>query len=183
MAIFPSFVMNIFSLYRKLLLKKHIAYISIGSNIGDKLQNCRKGVEDLGAVGKTKLIKLSRFYRTSPVDNEDQDWFVNAAVEVATSLGPQALLHEIKRIQASAGRKTEPIRFGPRILDLDIIFYDRAVLKSPELEIPHPRMHKRRFVLQPMCDIDPFIIHPVIKKDVRTLLEEIEDPDQKIEEL
>jgi 2-amino-4-hydroxy-6-hydroxymethyldihydropteridine diphosphokinase len=164
-------------------VQKHIAYISIGSNIGDKIQNCRRGVEGLAAGGKTKLIKHSRFYRTSPVDYEDQDWFVNAVVEVATSLRPQALLNEIKRIQAGAGRKTEPIRFGPRVLDLDIIFYDDAVIKSPGLEIPHPRMHKRRFVLQPMCDIDPFIIHPVFKKNLRKLLDEIEDTEQKIEEI
>jgi 2-amino-4-hydroxy-6-hydroxymethyldihydropteridine diphosphokinase len=164
-------------------LKKHIAYISVGSNIGDKIQNCRAGIEGLGVSGKSKLIKHSRFYRTSPVDYGDQDWFVNAAAKIATSLGPQALLNEIKRIQASAGRKTDPIRFGPRILDLDIIFYDNAVIKLDGLEIPHPRMHKRRFVLQPMCDIDPFIIHPVLMKDVRSLLGELDDIEQKIEEI
>ena len=162
-------------------MQKHIAYISIGSNIGDKIQNCRKGIEGLDACGKVKLIKRSRLYRTSPVDFEDQDWFVNAAVKIATSLDPRALLNAIKQIQANAGRKTNPIRFGPRILDLDIIFYDDAVLKVPGLEIPHSRMHKRRFVLQPMCDIDPFIVHPLLKKDIRSLLDELDDREQRLE--
>jgi 2-amino-4-hydroxy-6-hydroxymethyldihydropteridine diphosphokinase len=164
-------------------LKSHIAYISVGSNIGDKIQNCRNGIKNLCASGDSNIINQSRFYRTSPVDYEDQDWFVNAVVKIETSLDPRTLLNEIQRVQADAGRKSDPIRFGPRILDLDIIFYDHAVINLDGLEIPHPRMHKRRFVLQPMCDIDPFIIHPVLTKNMHSLLEALDDKEQLIEEL
>ena len=164
-------------------MNKHIAYISIGSNIGDKLNNCRLGIQELCASGNSTLLKQSAFYRTSPVDYKDQAWFVNAAVKIETCLNPQSLLQEIKKIQTRAGRKSDPIRFGPRVLDLDIIFYDTAVIQTDGLEIPHPRMHKRRFVLRPICDIDPCIIHPILKKDVNSLLEEIADVDQEIEEI
>jgi 2-amino-4-hydroxy-6-hydroxymethyldihydropteridine diphosphokinase len=164
-------------------LSNNIAYISIGSNIGNKTENCRAGIEGLCASGNSRVLRQSRFYQTSPVDYEDQDWFVNAVVEIETGLNPKALLGEIKDIQSRAGRKADSIRFGPRILDLDIIFYDDAVLKVPGLEIPHPRMHKRRFVLQPMCDIDPFIVHPLLKKDIRSLLDELDDREQRIEEI
>ena len=162
---------------------KHIAYISVGSNIGDKIANCRAGIEGLCASGKSSVLRRSGYYRTSPVDFEDQDWFVNAVVEIETILGPQALLGEIKDIQSRAGRKADPIRFGPRILDLDIVFYNTVVIHGDGLEIPHPRMHKRRFVLRPICDIDPSIVHPVLKKDMHTLLNEIEGAEQKIEKI
>jgi 2-amino-4-hydroxy-6-hydroxymethyldihydropteridine diphosphokinase len=165
------------------ILKAHIAYISVGSNIGDKVQNCRNGIDRLSASANSKLINQSPFYRTSPVDYKDQDWFVNAVVQIATCLDPPALLNELQRIQKNAGRTSDPIRFGPRILDLDIIFFNHAVIKLDGLEIPHPRMHKRRFVLKPMCDIDPFIIHPILNKSVCALLAELDDKEQEIEEI
>ena len=114
------------------------------------------------------------------MDYFDQDWFVNAAVRIATHLAPLELLEQIGTIQKQAGREDQKIRFGPRVLDLDIIFYDSQVIRSPQLEIPHPRMHKRRFVLQPICDIDPKFIHPLQGQPVQMLLDQLDDDEQEI---
>jgi len=160
-------------------MEKHTAYISAGSNIGDKLLNCKKGISALAESGAAVIKAWSNFYRTSPVDYKDQDWFVNAAVKIETALDPSGLLKEMVAIQARAGRKFDAVRFGPRILDLDIILYDDAVVNSPGLTIPHPRMHQRRFVLKPLCDIDPLVVHPVLKKNLKYLLDTLDDDEQK----
>ena len=152
----------------------------MGSNIGDKQANCQQGIDRLLASGKASLVKTSRFYRTSPVDFLDQDWFVNAAVKIETGFEPVELLDTLQSIQQQAGRLKGGIRFGPRILDLDIIFYDQLVMKTPLLEIPHPRMHKRRFVLQPICDIDPDIVHPLLNIPLKSLLNQLDDNEQEV---
>lgn len=161
-------------------VETHTAYISAGSNIGDKLLNCKKGIEALTDSGAITIVAWSHFYKTSPVDYKDQDWFVNAVVKIETRLNPAELLKEMISVQHKAGRIYDRVRFGPRILDLDIILYDNLVIDSPGLTIPHPRMHKRLFVLKPLCDIDSSIIHPVIKKDMKCLLESLKDNEQKI---
>ena len=161
----------------------HSAIISVGSNMGEKLENCRRAIEAMGQIKSTRVAACSRFYKTAPVDYLDQDWFVNAAVQLDTRLAPRELLEALHDIQRRAGRTRDPIRFGPRVIDLDIIFYNAAVIETPALVVPHPRMHKRRFVLQPICDIDPSIVHPVIKKSVRHLLERILDDTQSVEPL
>lgn len=161
-------------------MQHHIAFISVGSNIGDKLQNCRKGIAALAAGGRSILRGQSHFYRTEPVDYSDQDWFVNAVVKIETDNEPAVLFRELKTIEKEAGRKKNAIRFGPRILDLDILLYDRLILESAELIIPHPRMHQRRFVLQPMCDIDPLMVHPVLKKDMQSLRDALGENKQRI---
>ena len=162
-------------------MSNHSVIISVGSNIGDKQDNCQKGIDHLMASGNAFLVKASRFYRTSPVDYLDQDWFVNAAVKVTTRFDAHGLLDALIGIQRRAGRHGDSIRFGPRIIDLDIIFYDETVIETPDLLIPHPRLHKRRFVLQPICDIDPAIVHPILKKNVRALLERLDDDAQSVE--
>jgi len=161
-------------------VEKHTAYISVGSNIGRKLFNCQKGVSALTKSGSTVITNRSCFYKTEPVDFKDQDWFVNAVVKIDTGLDPFKLLNEIKSIEIGAGRSLERIRFGPRPLDLDIIMYADWVINSSRLVIPHPRMHKRCFVLKPFCDIDPKIVHPVLKKDLKYLLDHLDDKGQKI---
>jgi 2-amino-4-hydroxy-6-hydroxymethyldihydropteridine diphosphokinase len=148
--------------------------------MGDKVDNCRKGVQGLQTSGKSLLIEQSPHYRTSPVDFTNQGWFVNAVVKIDTSLDPFELLDELISVQRGLGQGEKPIRFGPRILDLDIIFFNETVIRSSKLDIPHPRMHKRRFVLQPICDIDPLLVHPVLKKNMRDLLNDIEDPTQEV---
>ncbi|MBU0985976.1 MAG: 2-amino-4-hydroxy-6-hydroxymethyldihydropteridine diphosphokinase [Proteobacteria bacterium] len=152
-------------------MKNHTAYICAGSNIGDKGLNCRNGIEALAKSGDAVLKAQSRYYKTEPVDYQDQDWFVNVMVKIETALDPWQLLRQLKTIERAAGRGCDPIRFGPRVLDLDIIFYNNLVTDTPQLVIPHPRMHKRRFVLKPICDIDPKVFHPVLKKNVQQLLD------------
>lgn len=161
-------------------MKRHTAYISAGSNMGDKLANCRDGLKALTGSGMTFITAWSNFYKTSPVDFTEQDWFVNAAVKVETGFDPFELLKDIISIQARAGRTPDPVRFGPRVLDLDIIFYDDIVVELQGLTIPHPRMHNRRFVLKPLCDIDPDYFHPVFKRNLKHLLDSLDDNDQKV---
>ncbi len=156
------------------------AYISVGSNMGKKLDNCKKGIELLEDYGPIKIIAISKFYKTEPVDYLDQDWFVNAVFAVETELLPDELLKILKKIESDAGRGEKGIRFGPRVLDMDILLYDDLIMDTPRLVIPHPRMDKRRFVLAPLCDIDPFVIHPVLKKNIRQILDDLEDDEQKI---
>jgi len=158
----------------------HVVFISVGSNLGGKLDNCLRGIAALTESGESLLLGASRFFRTSPVDYADQDWFVNAAVKIRTTMAPLALLDKLVAVQQRMGRKTDAIRFGPRVLDLDILLYDDWVVRMPRLKIPHPRMHKRVFVLQPICDINPSIIHPVLGQTVADLLSQIDDEDQRV---
>lgn len=160
----------------------HTAYISVGSNMGRKLENCRQGITALTCSGTSRLIDQSHIYRTEPVDYKDQDWFVNYMVKIETSLAPYALLETLQSIERDSGRSKGTVRFGPRVLDLDIILYDAIVMDRPDLVIPHPRMHKRRFVLKPICDIDPEIIHPFYNRTMRSLLEDLGEEDQRITE-
>lgn len=148
--------------------------------MGDKKRNCEKGIDLLTKSGKTMLEKRSLFYKTEPLDYTDQDWFINCAVKIKTVLEPFELLDKIQSIEKSAGRKSCGIRFGPRILDLDIIFFDNIKVNSSRLVIPHPKMHKRRFVLKPFCDIEPLLVHPVLKKDMEFLLKKVDENKQKV---
>jgi 2-amino-4-hydroxy-6-hydroxymethyldihydropteridine diphosphokinase len=160
----------------------HIAYISVGSTLGDKLEYCRRGVEALAADGSVRILARSRIYRTEPVGYTDQDWFINRVIKVETGLGPLALLARLEAVQQALGRTAPAVRFGPRVLDLDILLYDRLVFDDPRLSIPHPRMHARRFVLTPLCDIDPDVVHPVLGKTARTLLLELGGQGQEVVE-
>ncbi|VEN73059.1 2-amino-4-hydroxy-6-hydroxymethyldihydropteridinepyrophosphokinase [Candidatus Desulfarcum epimagneticum] len=160
--------------------KSHTAYICAGSNIGKRLENCRNGIGAIADSGKSVVTELSRFYQTEPVDYIDQDWFVNAAARIETILEPFDLLAELKSIEKKAGRDGSGPRFGPRVLDMDIVLFDDLVLKSPGLEIPHPRMHKRRFVLKPICDIGKDVIHPIFKRDMGSLLDTLDERSQGV---
>jgi len=157
-----------------------IAYISVGSNLGDKRDNCQRGIVALEADPQIRITGRSRFYRTEPVDFIAQDWFVNGAVRLQTGLGPFELLDRLMMIQLAAGRPAGGLRFGPRVLDLDLLMYDQLVLEDVRLCLPHPRMHRRRFVLQPMCDIDPSIVHPLLGKTIASLLAELDEHGQGV---
>lgn len=159
-------------------MNEHIAYISIGSNMGDPLQNCCSGIQLLCEDGAVALMDRSPFYRTEPVDYLEQAWFLNAALRIRTTLAPQDLLDKTQAVENAVGRKSGGVRFGPRILDLDIIFYDDLILAFDRLVIPHPRMDKRRFVLQPICDIDPSVRHPGLGQTVQELLNQLVVDDQ-----
>jgi len=161
----------------------HAVYISVGSNLGDKLENCRRGIAALAATAEIWITGQSRFYKTEPVNFTAQEWFINCAVRLASPLGPFELLDRLLTIQREAGRPPNELRFGPRVLDLDLLMYDLMVLDDARLCLPHPRMHQRRFVLQPMCDINPSLVHPLLGKDVRSLLSELDEHGQQVVEL
>lgn len=143
-------------------------FIAIGSNLGDRVENCRKAVELIGKLPSTKVIRESSLYETEPWGYEDQPLFLNGAVEIETSLSPVELLVELKRVEAETGRQ-ETFRWGPRAIDLDIVFYGDDVINEGGLTIPHPRAHERPFVLVPLKEIAPDLIHPVLKKTVSEL--------------
>jgi 2-amino-4-hydroxy-6-hydroxymethyldihydropteridine diphosphokinase len=157
-----------------------LVYISVGSNLGDKLENCRGGIASLTQSGENELVDQSSYYRTEPVDYTDQDWFVNAAILIRTQMSPQTLLRNLKQIEQEAGRVEKTVRFGPRVLDMDILLFGDLVLDTPALTIPHPRMHRRRFVLQPICDITPHVVHPVLNRSMSELLQHLEPDSQRI---
>jgi 2-amino-4-hydroxy-6-hydroxymethyldihydropteridine diphosphokinase len=163
-------------------MKVHTAYIGAGSNIGNKLLNCKNGINALTTANTVRIKEWSRFYKTEPVDYKDQDWFINVVVKIETTFDPFQLIKKLKLIEHDAGRVDDPVRFGPRILDLDIVLFDDFVTNSSGLVIPHPRMHKRRFVLKPICDIDPTIVHPVLKKNMQDLLDILDENEQRIAE-
>lgn len=149
----------------------HTVYLAVGSNLGDRMENCRRGVAALNALDGVRVDAVSRYYFTAPVDYTDQPWFVNAAVRIRTQLTPAALLATLKSLEAAFGRTDAGVRFGPRPLDFDIIFFDDRIIDAAELIVPHPRMHLREFVLRPLCDLAPGFFHPVLKKTIRDFLD------------
>jgi len=151
--------------------------------MGNKVENCRKGITAVADHQEMTLISMAHFYKTAPMDYTDQDWFVNTAIEITTGLSPQLLLKELQQIQTGVGRTKSAIRFGPRILDLDIIFYSDEVIETKGLTIPHPRMHQRRFVLRPLCDLAPDWVHPIFKQNLTVLLHNLDSDEQSAEKL
>jgi len=145
-----------------------IAYIGIGSNLGDREKNCERAIILLKKHGFI-ILKQSSMIETEPWGVEDQPAFINMAVSVETTLSPEKLLTLLKESEINLGR-TETLRWGPRIIDLDILFYDDLVMEKPDLSIPHPHIKDRDFVLRPLAEIAPDLIHPVLKKSVKELL-------------
>ena len=152
---------------------KNIAYVSIGSNIGDSLKHCKSAINSLNDKGGVRIFSHSRYFHTAPVGYLDQPWFVNAVFALKTDLAPFALLRRLQGVQRLYGREKGGIRFGPRILDLDILFYNDIVINNPALIVPHPRITERRFVLEPLCDIAPALIYPGLGVSVRQLLDRL----------
>jgi len=160
---------------------RHIAYIGIGSNLGNKLHQCEKAISEILKIDRHKLLARSSFFKTQPIGYTPQDWFVNGVVKIETDLEAPELLWELKRIESHLGR-TETFRWGPRMIDLDILFFDDIEIQTEELQIPHPRVQQRQFVLIPLAEIDRNLIHPVLKKTIQELLNDSKE-DQGVEKL
>ena len=145
----------------------HIVYLALGSNLGDREENLKQAI---AALPPQMVVKArSHVYETQPWGYEDQPKFLNQVIKVKTYLDPEPLLKHLKRLEVALGRKAS-FPNGPRLIDLDILFYDDRVFNTPSLVIPHPRLHERGFVLLPLMDIDPDLVHPVNNKSVREML-------------
>jgi 2-amino-4-hydroxy-6-hydroxymethyldihydropteridine diphosphokinase len=142
-------------------------YLGLGSNLGDREANLRRALDLLGE--RVQVKRTSSIYETEPVGFKDQPQFLNLVCCGTTELSPRDLLAFVKSIEAVMGR-LPTVRFGPRLIDIDILFYDDLVLDEADLVIPHPRLHERAFVLVPLSEIAPDLVHPVLKKTVRDLL-------------
>jgi 2-amino-4-hydroxy-6-hydroxymethyldihydropteridine diphosphokinase len=152
-------------------MKKVTVYLGVGSNLGDRRSNLDQAVNFL--MANLKIGRISPVYDTMPVGNTDQPHFLNIACEGKTSLLPEKLLEFIKGIEAEMGRKPGP-RNSPRLIDIDILFYNGLVLETPSLVIPHPRLAERAFVLAPLSDIAPRLRHPLTGKTILRMLSELQ---------
>ena len=152
------------------------AFLSLGSNLGDRAENLRRALSELALAG-IEIVQVSSFYRTEPVDFHGQPWFVNCVAEVKTSLMPLGLLKALHSLERKLGRN-RVVPKGPRSIDLDILFYENAVVRSPALTIPHERMAERRFVLVPLRELAPNLRHPVTQRTVSEMLNDTSDKSQ-----
>jgi 2-amino-4-hydroxy-6-hydroxymethyldihydropteridine diphosphokinase len=148
------------------------AYLSLGSNLGDRVANLRAAIAALGSLGTVTAV--SSFYETEPVEYTRQPWFVNCAVALETEKMPKQLLHAVLKIERDMGRRRNPNQIkGPRPLDIDILLFGSSIVDISGLQIPHPAMPQRRFVLAPLAEIAPEVRHPVLKKSIRELRDEL----------
>ena len=148
--------------------KWHTAYLSLGTNMGDKKKNLLEAIEKIGNLENTKVTAQSTIVETEPFGYTDQDMFLNACLEVKTLFTPQELLEKLLDIELQMGRK-RIIKWGPRIIDLDILFFDDEIIQDKNLAVPHPWICERMFVLEPLCEIAPNLVHPLERKTVGTL--------------
>jgi 2-amino-4-hydroxy-6-hydroxymethyldihydropteridine diphosphokinase len=154
---------------------QHLVYIGIGSNLGDRNANCVSALCKLKETDRVEIIASSKWRETRAVtaDGETQPNYINGVVKIFTDLSPEDLLKRLKDIERELGRPREHKKWSLRTIDLDILFYDDIVLNSDDLVIPHPEIQKRIFVLEPLCDIEPKLLHPVLKRTVRQLYDVI----------
>jgi len=150
-----------------------IAYIALGSNLGDRERNIRSAVKKLGETDGVSVVKVSKLFDNPAVGGpENSPNFLNAAARLETTLGSHALLHRLLEIERELGRQRRE-KWEPRLIDLDLILYGDQIISSQELVIPHPLMHERKFVLQPLAEIAPDIVHPTLQMTIAGLLETV----------
>ncbi|MDD5258484.1 MAG: 2-amino-4-hydroxy-6-hydroxymethyldihydropteridine diphosphokinase [bacterium] len=148
-----------------------IVYLGLGTNLGNKKKNIKEAIRLLRR--ETKVLKVSSFYKTKPVGYLDQPDFLNAVAEIKTSLTPLQLLKQVKVIEKSLGR-IKSVHWGPRLIDIDILLYNNKIIRTKKLVIPHLDLERRWFILKPLTEIAPEMIHPVLKKKIKDLLAVIE---------
>ena len=159
-----------------------IVFLSLGSNIGDRLGYLQQACSLIGGIDGTNIVSTSSFYETEPWQMDTANWFVNAVVQITTELEPEELLNECQRIEGQLGRKRESNRgfadYSDRTIDIDILFYDDKIMNTERLVIPHKFFHKRACFLVPMLEIAQDFIHPLFKKSISDLYDELENPEQ-----
>lgn len=159
---------------------RETVFIGFGSNVGDRVDLCDRAVTLLSLLPHSQLMGVSLLYETEPVndgDNPGNGWFLNGVVQIETDVTPKSLLSVLREIERSLGRDQDH-RSGPRTIDLDILFYGQRVTNEPDLVIPHPRLHQRRFVLMPLSELDALWVHPVLQRSVNQMLAEVKDPSE-----
>lgn len=156
-------------------------YLGLGSNLGNRCGNLQKALDLLGGGSGLRDFELSKIYETSPVGFLEQEPFLNCVVKANTSLLPREVLAMCQSIEQQM-RRVKTVRFGPRNIDIDLLFYNARVIKDPGVTVPHPRAHLRLFVLKPMCDLAPDFEHPLLQKSMAQLLAEFDNADQLAEE-
>ena len=159
-----------------------IAYLSLGSNLGERVGFVQQATSLLSADEKIKLVSTSSFYETEPWHFKTDNWFVNAVIVISTSYYPEELLKVCLRVESQLGRRRdEESGYNDRTIDIDILFYDDKIIDEHEngidLTIPHPQVHKRAFVLVPLLEVAPAYIHPVLKKSISDIYDDIDDPE------
>ncbi len=147
-------------------------FLGLGSNVGDKEKNIKHAVNLLSE--KINNVKLAKIYKSKPYGFKNQDYFLNTALMGLTDLSPDELFDFVKKVENKVGRKKR-FHWGPREIDIDILFYEDLIYETDFLVIPHPRIQERDFVLKPLCDLNPDLIHPVLKKTVKELLDELDE--------
>jgi 2-amino-4-hydroxy-6-hydroxymethyldihydropteridine diphosphokinase len=158
-----------------------VCYLGIGSNLGQPAEQCREAVERIASASGITLLRCSSLYRTEPVGEKNQDDFVNAVAEVRTVLSPRLLLQALLQIEKEMGR-VRATHWGPRIIDLDILLFGQEVVQEDDLIIPHPELHRRRFVLVPLCELASYVIHPAFGVSIRGLMQRLQD-DSRVERI
>lgn len=156
-----------------------IVYIGLGSNQGDRVGALQQALRLLQDNDQIRVLSASSFYETEPVGFKEQEWFVNAAVAIDTTLPPEELLTVCQEIERVLGRVRDPKNpNGPRTIDIDILFYDDLVLNEPDLILPHPRIHERACVLVPLLEVNSRMVHPIFKKTIEQLHTDLEEPEE-----
>ena len=163
-------------------MKRHHAYIGFGSNLGNRLNNCRNAIQALAALPPCSLLKTSSFYESAPVGLVEQPAFINGVVLLETAEDAHWLLRQMLEIENTFGR-IRTLKWGPRSIDLDLLFFDDQIIDTPGLSVPHPLLHERRFVLEPLNEVAPNFRHPSLGKSVADLRHELKDGDQRVEVL
>jgi 2-amino-4-hydroxy-6-hydroxymethyldihydropteridine diphosphokinase len=158
-------------------LKPVVAYIGLGANLGDPRLQLEEALGRLAATEEIEVVKVSSFYLNPPLGPPDQPWYVNAVAQVRTRLAPEELLRVLHRLERELGRKRR-VQWGPRLIDLDLLLYDGVILSGPDLQLPHPEMPRRSFVLMPLAEIAPQAWHPVLQKTAAELLAELDPQDR-----
>lgn len=158
---------------------KNIAYIGIGSNLGDKIKFCDEAIKEISKYKENMILDRSSFYRTEPWGKEDQDWFINCVIKLQTPLNAPDLFKVLQGIETKL-KRVKRDKWAPRTIDLDILFFNNEVINKPEVRIPHPLIRARKFVLVPLNELCPELIHPVLNKSIRELLKKTIDDKEVI---
>lgn len=155
-----------------------LVYLSLGSNKGDRVGFIQQANSLLNGFESINVVQSSSLYETEPWGVDSENWFVNAVIQVRTSLSPRLLLAQCQKVETLLGRNRElEGHYGDRNIDIDILFYDNLIMNEEDLVIPHKYMHERAFTLVPMLELAPEMVHPILKKSMNVLYEELENPE------